>query len=134
MHPVPVLLQGLLKGPRRVEIHGPGQAFALQRFGGQAVGLLVGEGLEAVLDPAQEDIGRGQVAPNVSGNIAVLRQHIQNRQQPAFLQGRNHPATNQLEELGKELDFPYPTGPEFDVMVHAFAAHFQGNFGFHLAQ
>ena len=134
MHPVSVLIEGIIESAGVVETHGPGQSRALQRFGRQAVGLLVGEGLQAVLDPSQEDISGAKTSADIRGDVAILGQHVEDRHKPRLLEGRHHAAPDQLEELGKELDFPNPPGTELDIVGHALAAYFQGDLVLHLAQ
>src|SRR5271169_1527615 len=93
-----------------------GEALELARLGGQALRLLVGDHLQAVLEPAQELIGPGQFVGRFRADPTVafkLGQHVERA-------GAAHPrasaAEDELLRLYEELDLADSATAELDVV------------------
>ena len=111
-----------------------GDALAVQRILGQAVGLRIAQHLQPVFQHAQETVGGHQPLTGVRIDLAAGHQCLQRRQQPALAQGRLAPATDQLQRLGKKFDFTDAAGTALDVFAHALARDFGIDRRLHLAQ
>ncbi|MNV20350.1 hypothetical protein D3C71_1112440 [compost metagenome] len=109
-------------------------AGAVQRIGGQAVGLRVAQHLQAVFHPAQEAIRGGQVVAIGFGHLPRFDQRAQRRQQATFAQRGFAPATDQLQSLRKEFDLADAAGAALDVIQPVLARDFGGDGRLHLAQ
>jgi hypothetical protein len=97
------------------------------------VGLRVVEVLQAMLDAAQEVVGRGQLAHRFGGKEAIVGQQLQHLQGRLDLQRRIAAAADQLEHLGNELDFADAAGTELDVVGLVLLRHFLADLRVQLA-
>ncbi len=75
------------------------------------VRLLIGPGLQAVFDPAQEVIRLLEIVDRFRRQASGRAQGLQHPQNAAFAQRRFAPAVNQLERLADELDLTNPARP-----------------------
>ena len=91
----------------------------LDRLGvvGQRMGLLVGDHLQAMLDPAQEFVGRGQFVARLEGDPVAGGEHIQRLQRRPHPQFRMAAAGDQLLGLGEELDLADAAAADLDVVA-----------------
>ena len=91
----------------------------LHPFGrvGQRMGLLVGDHLEPVLDPAQEQIGIDQFVADLDRDPVVGREHVERLQRRPHPQFGMPPARDQLLGLGEELDLADAATPDLDVVA-----------------
>ena len=92
---------------------------ALHRLGivRQRMGLLVGDHLQPMLDPAQEFVGRGQFFKRLEGDPVAARQHLQRLQRRPHPQFRMPAAGDQLLGLGEELDLADAAAADLDVVA-----------------
>ena len=100
----------------------------------QVVGLLIGPGLQAVLDPAQKVVGLLEAVHCGFRHSAAGGQMIQHPQDAALAQRRIAPAVDELERLANEFDLADATWPQLDVAPHPLAFHLLGDQGLHVAQ
>jgi hypothetical protein len=84
---------------------------------GQRVDLLVGDHLQAVLECAQELIGRAELVARVGGNPIAGREHVKHLERLAAAQLRMAAAGNQLLGLHEEFDLADAATPELDVVA-----------------
>ncbi len=133
-HPAPVVFQ--CRGQRRpvVESHGRRDAPAGLFLRRQPVGLLVVQHLQAVLQPAQELVGRAQLLRGGRREQAALGQAFQDGQNPPVAQGRIPAAADELEYLGDELDLADAAGAQLDVFSQAAALYLRGDLALELPQ
>ena len=103
------------------ESHAAGDARLVVRLRRQGLGLRVVEVLQAVLQIAQENIGRAQLGHGLVRQQAARCEQRQHRQRGAGLQRRHLAAADELEHLGDEFDLADAARPELDV-VDAVAA------------
>ena len=89
---------------RALETQGAGNPGQVGVLGGQHMGLLVVQVLNAVLHLAQEDIGLGQCLGGGLGHQAGLGQPLQRVQGGAGAQLGKLPAAHHLQQLHGELD------------------------------
>ena len=85
-------------------------------LGRQDVGLLVIEVLDAVFDPAQEDIGFGQRLRRGLRHQTGARQPLQSVQGWTGSQFGELAAAHHLQQLHGELDFPDTATGQLDVI------------------
>ena len=90
------------------------QAFAVRR---QRVGLLVGHHLQAVLDRAQEPIGRVEIGAGIGADPAALGERRKRRQRLAAAQLGMPAAGDELLGLHEELDLADAAAAELDVVA-----------------
>jgi len=95
---------------------------------------LVCPGLELVLQPPQEAIGRCQFARHRGRELAGLAQRCQRLQQPAAAQRGRAPAADQLERLHDELDLADAAAAVFDVAGQPLACDLAFEPGLEVAQ
>ena len=84
--------------------------------GRQDVGLLVVQVLDAVLDPAQEDVGAGQRVGRFLRHQAGARHALQRLQRGARAQLRELPAAHHLQQLHGEFDLADAAARQLDVV------------------
>ena len=108
-------------------------AFTVTGVARQHVGLFVLDILQAVFEAAQENVGGAQFLLGVGRNQLALDQALQHRQGRANLQAGVAAATDQLENLGHELDFANPAGAELDVVGLVLARDFTADLGVQVA-
>src|SRR5690606_34845583 len=97
-------------------VHGTRDQRQIVGRGGQVVGLGVVQELQAVLEPAQEDIGLGQFAYGLGRQDAALGQLCEHLQRRTDLQAAVTATANELEDLGDELDLADAAGADLDVV------------------
>ena len=86
-------------------------------LGRDGVGLAVVFHLQAMLDLAQETIGRAQQPSIVGPQQLVLDELFQNRQSLRALQKRLPAGVQKLQRLSHEFDLTNPSAPELDIAV-----------------
>ncbi len=130
----------LLFGQRRAQ-HVPvriaeadGNAFAVQHVAGQYVGLRVAQHLQAVLQPAQEQVSLAQCGAILGRDLSGGNQCIQRHQQATLAQCRFTATADQLQCLAQEFDFADATGATLDVLVQLAARDLGGDRRLHFAQ
>src|SRR6185437_966061 len=109
----------LERGAQRVPVavpHGAGDALARQRAGGQAVYLPVLEHLQAVLEPAQEHVRRGELGHGLPRQQPRLAQAGERGEERRRLQAAVAAAARQLQRLHDELDLADAARAELDVV------------------
>ncbi len=117
LHDLKMAEQVLCKGRAAVIAQETGEAFHRLDTVGQGMGLLVRHHLEAMFDPAQEFIGRGQLVAGLESDPVAggqYAQRLQCRPHPQF----GMPATrDQLLGLREELDFADAAAADLDVVA-----------------
>ena len=98
------------------------------------MGLRIAQHLQAVFQPAQEQVGLAQRGAIIAGDLPGGDQRIQRDQQPPLAQHRLAATANELQCLAQELDFANASGATLDVVVHLAARDFGGDRRFHFAQ
>ena len=98
------------------EAHEAGDIGALGGILGQAMGLLVGDHLDAVLQRAQIDIGLAQIAFGLHADHVCGCEGAQRIQRPPRPQGRIATAEDELLGLGEELDLADAAPPQLHVV------------------
>src|SRR5207249_2246834 len=83
------------------------------------MGLECVEELEPVLDGPQEDVGVGQCARLLPGEVATLGQPVEGTQAVPLLEPRVLGPVEELEGLEVELDLADPAGAQLDVALLA---------------
>ena len=101
---------------------------------GQAMGLLVAQHLQAVLQLPQEPVGLGQRRGCLHRHVPRRHQRLQRRQQLAAPQLRLAAAADQLQRLHQEFDLADAAGPALDVVGQFLARDLGGNRRLHRAQ
>ena len=101
--------------------------------GGQVVGLGVVQILQAMLEPAQEHVGGGQILDRLRRQDAALGQQGQHLQRRAHLQGDVATTADELEHLGDELDLADAARAELDVVGAVAAGDFAADLRVQLA-
>ena len=115
------------------EAHAAPDLLLFGRVARQHVGLLVLDILQAMFQPAQEDVGLAQFLFGFGRDQLALGEQGENRQGGADLQGRIASAADELEDLGHEFDFADAAGAELDVIGHVLARHFATDLGMQVA-
>src|ERR1043166_8731523 len=95
----------------------PGEALERRRVGGEHVGLLVGDHLQAVLDLAQETISVGEVARGLRADPAAAGERREHRQGLAPAQLGMAAAGDELLGLDEKLDLADAAAAELDVVA-----------------
>ncbi|MNM39530.1 hypothetical protein D3C81_503100 [compost metagenome] len=98
------------------------------------MGLCIAQHLQAIFQPAQEQIGLAQRGAIIAGDLPGGDQRIQRDQQPPLTQRRLAAAANELQCLAQKFDFADAAGATLDVVVHLAARDFGGDCRLHLAQ
>ena len=83
----------------------------------QALRLLVGDHLQAMLDGSEEDIGLGELLDRVGGHPALGVQFAQHFERARAAQLGPAPAEDELLRLHEELDLANAAAPELDVVA-----------------
>ena len=96
--------------------------------------LRVGEHLQAVLEPAQIDVGRPQFARGLGRQQLRLPEAGQRGEQRGRLQALIAAAARELQRLHDEFDFADPARTELDVIGELAPLHFALDEGLHLPQ
>ena len=96
-------------------------------FFGQFLGLLIINVLQAMLEVAQEYVGRVEIGSHLSGQLSVFPELLQHflcgtDAQPGILS-----AAYQLEYLRGEFDLAYAARAELDVVEAIAALHLPAN-------
>ena len=102
-HQFAVGVQGVQKTATVGMAHGLGNPGQVVVAGGQDVGLLVVQVLDAVLDLAQEQVGLGQGLGGGRGHQARLHEALQGLQGGAPAQFRELAAAHHLQQLHGEF-------------------------------
>ncbi len=106
-----------------VEAHDEGDPRALQLAIGEHLRLAVGDGLQGMLQVAQEAVALLQLVDHRGRQVALPGQGVEHLEQRSLLQAEVAPAVDQLEGLGDELHLADAAGAELDVLGHALAPH-----------
>ena len=122
MHAVTVAVEHAFQRGELVEAQAPRQGAQSALGARQTVGLLTLGHLQAVLDVAQEDIGRGKVALDVGLNEAVRPELLQRGQRMPGPQRRLVAAVQQQEYLREQLDLADAAAAFLDVAVQVAVA------------
>lgn len=85
--------------------------------GGQALGLLVPDHLDPVLQGAQERVGRTQLVPGLPVDPALRDEFGQHRDRTPPPQGGLAAAEDELLGLNEELDLPDAAAADLDVVA-----------------
>jgi hypothetical protein len=101
--------------------------------GGQGLGLLVVQVLQAMFQIAQEGIGFLQLGHGGGFQQAQFGQPVQRGAGAAQLQAFVAATANQLEYLGDEFHFTDAAWPQLDIVGHVAPGHFAANLGVQLA-
>src|SRR5262249_16683055 len=80
------------------------------------MGLLVVQILQAVLEPAQEDISLGKFADRAGGQQIAFAKHREHGERGPVAERSYSSPADQLEQLHDEFDFAYAAGTELDVV------------------
>ena len=108
--------------------HG-GDARAVVLVFRQVMALRVVEVLQAMLDVAQEDVGRAQLVHRRGWKKVLLAQDSQGLQRWLDAKLGIAPAADQLHRLHDELDLADPARPELDVLGELAAGNVAPDFG-----
>ena len=133
-HTLAMFIQRLLERLDRQEAHAPGQPLPTERIARQLLRLPVTNGLQPMLDIAQEHIALRQLGGHRFLKQPLRRHARQHGKQVRLAQGLVLAATNQLEHLHGKLDLANPAAAELDVVLHALAIDFALDQQLHLAQ
>ena len=125
--------RGLERSPVALP-HGERDALAVQRLRGQPVHLLVGEHLQAVLEAAQEVVGRAELVDRRVRQQPRLTEARERGAQRRRLQAPVAAAARQLQRLHDEFDLADAAGSELDVVGHLAPGHLALDERAHLAQ
>ena len=117
VHAVPVAVEHAGERLDLVEPESPRQRPQAARTGGKAVRLLALRRLQAVLDIAQENIGRRQVGLYFGVDEVVVAELVEGGQRVASPQRRLVAAVDQLEHLREQLHLPDTAATLLDVDV-----------------
>ncbi len=98
------------------------------------MGLRIAQHLQAVFQPAQEQIGLAQCGAIIASDLPGSHQGIQRDQQPPLTQHRLTATANELQRLAQEFDLADATGTALDVVVHLAPGDFCSDSRLHLAQ
>jgi hypothetical protein len=93
------------------------QCCELRAFLGQGMGLLIGDHLQAVLDAAQEVVGREHVLGSLLSHTSGARQRLDGRPGRGRAQLGEASAPDELLRLGEELDLADSAAPELHVVA-----------------
>ena len=115
-------------------IHGERQALARQRLRRQRMDLRVGEHLQAVLEPAQMDIGRPQFARGLGRQLPRLPEARQRGEERGSPQALVPAPAGELQRLHDEFDFADPARTELYVIGKFAPLHFALDESLHLPQ
>jgi hypothetical protein len=115
------------------EAHRTGNECAVRFIAGQCVRLGVVEILQAVLEPAQEDVGFGELRRGLLGKDPPFGKQGQDPQRWPRLQSRVASAADQLERLGDELDLADSARTQLDMVGEVAACHLGAYLGMQIA-
>ncbi len=105
------------EGGRPVVAQESGDARESRLVVGQAMGLLIVDHLQPVLEPAQEAVGGAQFLRRSGVDVPGLGQRAQRLRRPGAAQARLAAAPDQLLGLRKELDLADAAAPQLDVVA-----------------
>jgi hypothetical protein len=91
--------------------------------GGQQVGAAQLLQLQAVLEQAQEAVGRGEVGAVVAGDVPAVRQRRERLQRRRRAQRLVGAPVHELQELHGELDVAQPAAPQLQLALGDLGLH-----------
>ena len=132
--PCAVLIEFLREREPVACAHGECNALARERLRRQPMDLRVAEHLQAVLEPAQMDIGRPQFAGSLRRQQLRLPEARQGGEERGGLQALIAAAAGELQCLHDEFDFADPARTELHVIGELAPLHLALDESLHLPQ